>query len=568
MTLQVSEIESKLPNPPRGLPDYLRAPESFKLAYSKFCEELVASPAPTIDVQETKSHIYVIIVGVVRIYVNKASGTIRTQKFDFRSKTWRIDLKFGAISPLRSVAGWNFLVSYALQHRLQYLSAHTLEDFVEYPRALLDIVNKKEDLYEWAIQFAVRRRLGGGPRKLMNAALLARCFWGKLMTPDVSRLALAYFGRQFNLDGYHFCLKHRHELKQLQMETPQLVPLMGGYLSAPSNLGLIRFKEGVPLNLVAQIKQKLINVGLTEAGWRHIAGYSASTVRAFTSLLQHLYRGKDWPGYKGDVRGYGFRQLNHAGVNVCVPSAIFIANLLSSANILNGNALHSLKVWMYRKAGYIGGFVNNLGVRDAICFQRLLRLAEQEATIQKGHGCLKRFIQNELQQSLDWALNGDVFPNCKYLNKKSSWKTVTRLQRQWHLELTEQRMLQALKNEETRLAMLKADWHAGADDEVNGLVIQGITITPLTSGQKLLDEAIEMSHCVDQYVNNCLNGHCRIFRLTAEGGERATLELSPKTAATWRVAQLQGYDNTDVSKAMMTVAKRVSSQYSQASRRH
>jgi hypothetical protein len=79
----------------------------------------------------------------------------------------------------------------------------------------------------------------------------------------------------------------------------------------------------------------------------------------------------------------------------------------------------------------------------------------------------------------------------------------------------------------------------------------------------LYDEAIELEHCVDQYVERCIQGYSRIFKVKSSN-ERATLELVRRTPKQWVVAQIRGLDNKNVSKELHTIAIEMAKQYSKA----
>ena len=69
-----------------------------------------------------------------------------------------------------------------------------------------------------------------------------------------------------------------------------------------------------------------------------------------------------------------------------------------------------------------------------------------------------------------------------------------------------------------------------------------VTATELTDEAMLLQEALEMKHCVHLYGKRASTGQTHIFSLRDESGNRATLSIIP-TQGGWREEQTRGYKN-------------------------
>ena len=78
---------------------------------------------------------------------------------------------------------------------------------------------------------------------------------------------------------------------------------------------------------------------------------------------------------------------------------------------------------------------------------------------------------------------------------------------------------------------------------------QDVTATELTNECMLLQEALEMSHCVHLYGSRAEQGTVRIFSLTQESGNRATASVVLR-GGLWRQEQVRGKRNHPTTDAM------------------
>ena len=78
---------------------------------------------------------------------------------------------------------------------------------------------------------------------------------------------------------------------------------------------------------------------------------------------------------------------------------------------------------------------------------------------------------------------------------------------------------------------------------------QDVTATELTNECMLLQEALEMSHCVHLYGSRAKQGTVRIFSLTQESGNRATASVVLR-GGLWRQEQISGRSNHPTTDAM------------------
>ena len=118
-----------------------------------------------------------------------------------------------------------------------------------------------------------------------------------------------------------------------------------------------------------------------------------------------------------------------------------------------------------------------------------------------------------------------------------SWKGCMKAARRWHdlkaqenREKKQQQLLQ--RNGGTYLA-----WNNLVEQQVKGQV----TISALSDEAALIDEAIEMKHCVDTYGPRCAEGKSRVFRVCQGRTHCGTVELGLGENQKWKVYQFQGY---------------------------
>lgn len=78
--------------------------------------------------------------------------------------------------------------------------------------------------------------------------------------------------------------------------------------------------------------------------------------------------------------------------------------------------------------------------------------------------------------------------------------------------------------------------------------IQGMMFTPLRSVVALAEEGVTMKHCVATYSDQVLSGRSRIYSITFEGRNIATLELDGKPP--YNTAQIKGPRNAGVDSAV------------------
>ena len=129
-------------------------------------------------------------------------------------------------------------------------------------------------------------------------------------------------------------------------------------------------------------------------------------------------------------------------------------------------------------------------------------------------------------------------------------------------------LLKAVKRWHTRLNrdLIRQQWQAAVN--ANGGTVQswqaaleqfeheGVTATELTSEHMLLEEALELDHCVHLYGARSAGGTVRVFALRGAGGNRATTAII-NANGTWRVEQTRARANHPAPGEMQACAQEI-----------
>jgi hypothetical protein len=99
------------------------------------------------------------------------------------------------------------------------------------------------------------------------------------------------------------------------------------------------------------------------------------------------------------------------------------------------------------------------------------------------------------------------------------------------------------------------------DSAVSRLSIDGMNAEPITDAWSLRRLAISQRHCADRYIDGCLSGWVRIFRVSDYVGTTvATIQLIQSDAG-WIVADVRGFANCAVSQNLCRISEVVAHKY-------
>jgi hypothetical protein len=152
----------------------------------------------------------------------------------------------------------------------------------------------------------------------------------------------------------------------------------------------------------------------------------------------------------------------------------------------------------------------------------------------------KQFSTDDIDEVLDWFIDEGRPQGLP--DKNSNWLSLMRRSDKWHREVWQREQAEEANTVWTSL--------------LGETVIDGIKITPLTSGLDLFNEGREMRHCVSSYTQRCLNLGYRIFSLDEADGTRSTLSLRPQNDG-YTIEQHAGPGNGPVSPAAARAALKI-----------
>ena len=95
---------------------------------------------------------------------------------------------------------------------------------------------------------------------------------------------------------------------------------------------------------------------------------------------------------------------------------------------------------------------------------------------------------------------------------------------------------------------------------IKKLKISGYRIIPLVDENLLYEEGREMSHCVHNYTDECVNGNTLIFSIRQKQTRLATVQYKRyRTSALWHMVQIKGPKNASVPTALLQIGEQVCS---------
>ena len=131
-----------------------------------------------------------------------------------------------------------------------------------------------------------------------------------------------------------------------------------------------------------------------------------------------------------------------------------------------------------------------------------------------------------------------------------TWNGLLKKIHRWHEEMS----LQATRDEWARIVQTNEGKVRYWEPVLGEFQRDGITARELTDEEMLLEEALQMKHCVHLYGAKSERGLARIFALTSESGNRATAGLV-QTGGEWKKEQTRGYRNHNPAQEMIDFTK-------------
>ena len=127
----------------------------------------------------------------------------------------------------------------------------------------------------------------------------------------------------------------------------------------------------------------------------------------------------------------------------------------------------------------------------------------------------------------------------------TTWGGILKAIHQWHERMNRQETKQQWTNIVNANGGKIRSW----EPTLGEFKHQDVTATELTDESMLLHEALKMNHCVHLYGNRAQQGTLRIFSLTQESGNRATVSVILRNGL-WQQEQVRGKRNHPTTDAM------------------
>ena len=134
----------------------------------------------------------------------------------------------------------------------------------------------------------------------------------------------------------------------------------------------------------------------------------------------------------------------------------------------------------------------------------------------------------------------------------TSYGGLTKAVRRWHTKLNRDKIREQWQHLVNANGGTVRSW----EPVLRYFEHQGVTATELTSEDMLLEEALELDHCVHLYGARSEGGSVRIFALRAPGGSRATAAITLSNGA-WKVEQTRTRANHQAPEEMQACARQL-----------
>jgi hypothetical protein len=289
---------------------------------------------------------------------------------------------------------------------------------------------------------------------------------------------------------------------ELHEKYPQLTLLC--YLAAKS-------KKGRPILDVSEIRSHCLEHGLSPAGWRYLLKVGEPCYRAiFSSGI-------------GASRAFSIAiglidWQCRSGMKESLPQDMAIAFINFAA----------------------------LALLDGLNIAELVdpRLAKTAVTRYQNLGQAKDradFVEKDWLEILIWLRNAR--PQIEKNQWRAGWPCIWRRYETW---------------------LLGRDTTTEWDSCVRKISIFGNKVIPLTSSRELCLEGMKMNNCVSSYANACLAGTYRLFSIReAKTDKRIASVGLCFSDKIWKLDQVKGKNNRDVSSTIETMAKSLAQFYQQ-----
>lgn len=542
----IAEVNRKKPRPMHS------KSLAFEAGYARFFSDVLARGIQSVEREETETAKYLMFARCQRLVMTKATGLIHMECLEGPYEGDGVPAWVaGTLPPLKfweSSASLRSMIVSAWAQRIKRFLPSAKDCYPDYPEKSQWVRSdpdghleeyKTSASGEWSlyVDLAARRRVAGEVNSMAAVRTAVLGLWKFLTQADILNVCMATFGRRATIKDYNLTVKRRTELGARVAETPNLAVLIGAYIAA--NPRLRNGRNRIPSDVLPLARDWFFGPGFSPAAWRYVANSSRIFVQTLVEAGTSRFRDQVAPLSNGDI-------INLLAATGDQHPLAFVEWLLANMPSIGRESL--------------------LSNYDSL--QRFIRLAGREAIVAKRQKRLRKFVRGDLVLAWDWLLgnepSGCMGTVVHKVHKNATWASVMRTQQAWHLGWAERerraREADAVRYQRWLDEQAAACW----DSAIEAIDIGDVTATPLTKGRELIDEHVRMDHCVDQYIDLCVQGGSRIFRL-ASAGEEATVELVSTDKKRWGIRQVFGHGNAASSSKMWKAAKELVAKYTQAS---
>lgn len=477
--------------------DYFKT-SKHRLVYEqllgKIWRELLSRLENPIEISESKTSRRIEVLGIVRYLVNHRTQQVscRTKQGQFLEDGWNFTFK-----PAENVmVDPPFVCNKTVIGRFVELWSKDIDQLADlyFAESKIDLNIELVDCVE-AIKSQITHAIYAAIRASSNWKQLRQDVFKALSLDSeivkyarLSRLTL----KTRNLSELHFnhVCKHLTAYRQIYNDSPNLLWLYGIAIQE-------RILTKVSSNPILDLKQTLLSYGLKQRAWRILAN---ARQKNFDQVIN-----------SNDKWNYLIEYLQlHERLDRSQAISPKLATLFD--NPIWNLPCYNQQLINYRGAEFQPAVLNKF-IDENLRHQAAgesQHFAEGEASLVITWLAQTRikFDPNQLRQPWDW-----------FANKANAW-------------FAEQIAFDQLN---------KLTWHCSLPEEV----YSGYRFTPLTSAWQVRIEAVKQRHCVDQYIDRCIGGTYRVFRVNSQKN-KVSFTLGLRLYDEWEVDQVTGFANRPV----------------------
>ena len=327
---------------------------------------------------------------------------------------------------------------------------------------------------------------------------------------------------------YNTVLTMREGIEELQRTNPGAVPLGLRFID---HQGPVQH----PGHFISLTREALTKAGLLPENWRFAARMDPAVI---TSMAINPL---------GRLHLIG--ALNNMARAQVVPSP-------SVASMIVNRAHGALRPTGRHAEGCEEACAHNLYILTKLASQESRRLAFEEPG-EPPQADLSATMVEVIDYLSQKSKNEGVIINA------TTWRSLLRRATEWH---GRRRQGGGMWENLARAAKRRASSDeppAAWDSALPETRSEGYTFVPLCDEDQLIQESLDMRHCVYQYASACLQDNTRLFSVRRDGDEVATVELS-LNGREWNPAQSRGPDNSPVEQEIKDLTAHLARLYTNA----